>query len=96
MRKLKDENTRGKYLLFLDGDHSYETVTRELALVSEFSDVAVLLHDTFYQPNSQYNHGPYLAICDFVAKYECAQVVQLQTGLPGMTYLHYVRKEKQV
>jgi cephalosporin hydroxylase len=37
-------------LCMLDGDHSYETVTRELRMISEAAPSAtILVHDTFHQ-----------------------------------------------
>jgi hypothetical protein len=47
----------------------------------------LLVHDTFYQPGSDYNHGPYLAIQDFLKEHTFKQVIYLETGLPGMSYL---------
>jgi predicted O-methyltransferase YrrM len=73
--------------LFIDGDHAYETVRRELALLDLLRPGAALLHDTFYQPGSTYNHGPWLAIQDYLKDQPAFQVVALQTGLPGMTYI---------
>ena len=75
------------FVLFLDGDHSYETVRRELQLCQIIKRGCVLVHDTFYQPGSKYNHGPYLAIQDSLSNLPVKQVVHLQTGLPGMSYL---------
>jgi len=58
---------KGQPLFFLDGDHQYETVIRELRII--FRDVAsanFLIHDTLYQTEeSNYNIGPFLAIEDF-------------------------------
>jgi len=50
-------------LFFLDGDHSYESVRRELeAILARFPRAAILVHDTFYQAKeSGYNIGPYKA-----------------------------------
>lgn len=75
------------FLLFLDADHRYESVRRELELLKLIKQGAVLVHDTFYQPDSNYNHGPYLAILDFLTTTKVKQVIHLQTGLPGMSYL---------
>ena len=75
------------FLLFLDGDHSYETVRRELQVCQTIKRGCVLVHDTFYQPSSNYNHGPYLAIQNSLSTLPVKQVVHLQTGLPGMSYL---------
>ena len=81
---------RGKRtLLFLDGDHAYDTVMRELALVDLVDDGGILLHDTFFQPGSAYNHGPFEAIRDFTASRPPRQLVHAHLGLPGMSYLRY-------
>jgi hypothetical protein len=75
-------------LLFLDGDHAYESVAKELTLVTQHPNVVgVLVHDTFYQPGSAYNHGPYEAVQQFLASHAVRQVVHAHLGLPGMTYL---------
>jgi len=81
------KNPSSSYLIFLDGDHDYKTVQRELQLARMVRTGCVLAHDTFYQPDSTYNHGPYFAIKDFVDAFPCEQVIHLQTGLPGMSYL---------
>lgn len=75
------------YLLFLDGDHSLETVRRELMLADAITEGCLLLHDTFYQPNATYNHGPYEAIQECLARRSFVQVIHQHAGLPGMTYL---------
>jgi len=75
------------FLIFLDGDHSYETVQRELKLCQIIKRGCLLVHDTFYQPGSNYNHGPYLAIQDALPSLPVKQVIHLNTGLPGMSYL---------
>ena len=78
---------RRRYLLFLDGDHRFETVSRELEVLRQLSGGAALIHDTFFQPSSRYNHGPYLAIQQFLKTYTPRQVLHLQSGLPGMSYI---------
>ena len=84
---LLDEHAGKVTLLFLDGDHSFDTVVKELELVTRIDDGAVLLHDTFYQPGSGYNHGPYEAVNDFLKRHAVEQVIHQNLGLPGMTYL---------
>ena len=75
-------------LLFLDGDHAFETVTKELTLVERHPDViGVLVHDTFHQPESGYNHGPYEAVAAFLQSHAVREVVHAHIGLPGMTYI---------
>ncbi len=78
-------------LVFIDGDHSYESVRRELSGIAEaMPDAAILLHDTFYQSEqSGYNVGPYRAVAEMLAaapgRY---RVMSTTTGLPGMTLLY--------
>ena len=81
------ENPTASFLIFLDSDHEYENVRRELELVKKMESGCLLDHDTFCQPGSHYNHGPYLAIQDCVVGSPVKQVFHLQTGLPGMSYL---------
>jgi cephalosporin hydroxylase len=78
-------------LVFIDGDHSYDSVYRELNGVIETMPKAnILLHDTFYQSDgSGYNIGPYNAITKILTsmpgKYK---VMSTTTGLPGMTLIY--------
>jgi hypothetical protein len=82
------EKPDARYLVFLDGDHSFQSVRRELDLARLLpSGSGILVHDTFYQPGSSYNHGPYLAIEQFRKEFSFSQVLHLQCGLPGMSYL---------
>jgi predicted O-methyltransferase YrrM len=77
-------------LFFLDGDHSYSSVKRELTVITEkVPDANILLHDTFYQPEeSGYNIGPYQAIVDVVGTESGTyRVLSQNIGLPGMTLL---------
>ena len=78
-------------LFFVDGDHSYESVLRELGgITREIPDANVLLHDTFYQSSgSAYNVGPHLAIED-VLRLNPARYRRIDSGfgLPGMTLLY--------
>lgn len=78
-------------LVFIDGDHSYESVFRELTgVIKAMPNASILLHDTFYQSDdSGYNTGPFRAINDALAvnpgKYK---LLSTNTGLPGMTLLY--------
>ncbi|OAJ71245.1 hypothetical protein A7976_07405 [Methylobacillus sp. MM3] len=78
-------------LVFIDGDHSYESVFRELnGIIQSMPNASILLHDTFYQSDAaSYNIGPYKAISDTLAtmpdKYK---LMSTTTGLPGMTLLY--------
>jgi cephalosporin hydroxylase len=78
-------------LFFIDGDHEYESVLRELTAVSsEIPDASVLLHDTFTQSSeSGYNVGPHRAIED-VLRAHPGRYKRMDSGLglPGMTLLY--------
>lgn len=77
-------------LFFLDGDHSYGSVKRELEeIVTKVPKAAILLHDTFYQSaESGYNIGPYRAILDVLeSRPNKYNILSQNTGLPGMTLL---------
>lgn len=78
-------------LFFVDGDHSNESVLRELSGIStQVPDAAVLLHDAFYQsPDSGYNIGPYEAIESVMANWPGRfRKIHSGLGLPGMTLLY--------
>ena len=84
----KNDNFRP--LFFIDGDHSYESVKRELeGIIKNVPQANILLHDTFYQSEeSGYNVGPYKAVVDVLAgmpnRYK---IISQNIGLPGMTLL---------
>ncbi len=76
-------------LFFLDGDHSYKSVLRELTVIFEhYPNAAVLLHDTFYQEGSDHSTDSYQAIRKFVedrkGHYE---EITTNLGCPSMTLL---------
>jgi cephalosporin hydroxylase len=77
-------------LFFVDGDHAYDSVLRELVGITEtVSDASVLVHDTFYQSaDSGYNIGPYRAVGDLLERVP-GRYRRYDTGLglPGMTFL---------
>lgn len=76
---------------FIDGDHSYESVHRELeGIITLVPKASILLHDTFYQsPDSDYNVGPFRAIEDVLDKRAGEYKMLTQNlGLPGMTLLY--------
>lgn len=77
-------------LFFIDGDHSFESVVRELSIIMEKIPAAnILLHDTFYQAKeSGYNIGPYLAVEECLSHNNSYKSISLNTGLPGMTLLY--------
>ena len=77
-------------LFFLDGDHSYTSVRRELvSIIDTVCNASVLVHDTFWQSEeSGYNTGPYRAIQDVLQETDTSFDVYAQNiGLPGMTLL---------
>lgn len=80
-------------VFFVDGDHSYESVKRELGeIVAQVAEPKVLLHDTFFQsPESSYNVGPHLAVRDVLEALPPGRrlrTMELKTGLPGMTLVY--------
>ncbi len=81
------ENKSRASLVFIDGDHSRESVLRDARTILNAAPAANLLfHDTFYQPASWYNHGPYEAVQEVIASLEKPpQVVEVALGRPGMT-----------
>ncbi|MEE8341397.1 MAG: CmcI family methyltransferase [Candidatus Neomarinimicrobiota bacterium] len=86
--KLKGNN---KLLFFLDGDHSFESVIRELnGVYNAFPKSYILIHDTFYQSaDSGYNIGPYKAVNKFLKEHPNQyKKISTDLGLPGMTLLH--------
>ena len=80
-----------KVLIFVDGDHSYESVKNELNKIHVSIPMAwILLHDTFYQSEeSKYNIGPFKAIQEFLSDHPgIYKVKSTDLGLPGMTLLY--------
>ncbi len=78
-------------LFFLDGDHEYSSVIRELSgIVDNFQSPNILIHDTFYQsPEAGYNVGPYQAVKDFFNSTSIPyDIISTNIGLPGMTLLY--------
>jgi len=78
-------------LVFIDGDHSYESVYRELnGVIVAMPQAHILLHDTFYQSSEAgYNIGPHKAVVETMAKIPGKyRVMSAATGLPGMTLLY--------
>jgi cephalosporin hydroxylase len=76
-------------LFFVDGDHSYLSVKRELeGILANAPQAQILLHDTFLQSDqSGYNVGPYRALEEMLRKTDRFRVVSQNMGLPGMTLL---------
>lgn len=81
---------RPRPLFFVDGDHEYDSVLRELGMIVDaIPDASVLLHDTLYQSaESRYNVGPAKAVKQILSR--CPgrfTVIPAILGLPGMTFL---------
>ena len=78
-------------LFLVDGDHSFDSVRRELSTIAaEIRDANVLLHDTFFQgTESGYNVGPSRAIDEVLRAYPGRfKRIDSGLGLPGMTLLY--------
>jgi cephalosporin hydroxylase len=78
-------------LFFLDGDHAYESVLRELnGVMAEGHEAAILVHDTFYQsPEAGYNVGPHQAIATALAgRPDQYRIQESGLVLPGLTLLY--------
>lgn len=91
-KNIKDLRTKACPLFFLDGDHEFHSVKRELKGIMESAPKAwVLIHDTFSQSSqSGYNTGPYRAIQTALKeKSHKYKVLSTNTGLPGMTLLYH-------
>lgn len=89
INSLPSNNT--SILFFIDGDHSYASVKRELDhILKNWPKTAVLLHDTFFQlPSAGYNVGPHQAIQDVLGMFPNQyHTVSVATGLPGMTLVY--------
>jgi hypothetical protein len=79
-----------RLLFFVDGDHAYASVRRELLGIIEYlPQASILLHDTFNQSvDAGYNVGPYQAIRDVLEQHPDAfRIYEQNLGLPGMTLL---------
>lgn len=80
-------------LIFIDGDHGYESVKRELTgVIENIPEASILLHDTFFQSEtSGYNVGPHQAITEILLEIPARfKVMSTTTGLPGMTLLYQI------
>lgn len=85
--------SESRVLFFVDGDHGYESVKREVAgIIGRVKNPIILAHDTFYQTDdSGYNVGPYKAIKEALGEQvgkSQFKVIETKTGLPGMTLLY--------
>ena len=88
---IKSRNPKGKVLFFVDGDHSYESVKKELdTILQNVPDAIVLLHDTFYQSaESYYNICQFKATKVVLAKFDNKyNLISTNMGLPGMSLVY--------
>ena len=79
-----------KPLFFLDGDHEYTSVSRELlGIMAGVPNAVIMVHDTFYQSaEAGYNIGPHKAITDALQSVpDRYSRISTATGLPGLTLL---------
>ena len=91
LKLINDKKPKGKVLFFVDGDHSYESVKKELeTILREVPDAIVLLHDTFFQSKeANYNIGPFEAISEVMKKTDNKyHVLSTNMGLPGMSLVY--------
>jgi len=78
-------------LFFLDGDHSYASVKREInGILEAVPNSILLLHDTFLQSSgSRYNIGPRLAIEETLTAHPGGfHCIHSGLSLPGMTLMY--------
>lgn len=87
-KQLIKEGSYQKPLFFVDGDHAYTSVMRELEGIRNIVGEAVILaHDTFLQrPGSGYNCGPGKAVLEFAERYNL-ETWSTSLGLPGMSLI---------
>lgn len=80
---LTEEDRRtGRILFFVDGDHAYASVKRELeAIVRDGCWSGILMHDTFHR------NDPYRALQDVFGEREDVMLFSTVLGLPGMTLI---------
>jgi len=87
----KKNSIKKNVLFFLDGDHEYQSVKRELIeIMKNLPEANILIHDTFYQSSkSGYNIGPFKAINTALKLLPNSyKKLSTKTGLPGMTLLY--------
>lgn len=82
----RDAGSPSESLFFIDGNHGYESVKRELeGVMASAPKPSLLLQDTFSQSSeSEYNIGPHLAVEEMTAKFlSWFSVVKTGMSLPG-------------
>lgn len=78
-------------LFFLDGDHEFQSVKRELeGIINNVKNPSILIHDTFFQSKkSGYNIGPSRAVQEIILKNpKPFKIINCNLGLPGMILLY--------
>lgn len=86
-----DAGHQPRPLFFVDGDHAYESVLRELmGITAEIPDASILVHDAFYQSSeSGYNVGPHRAITNILEQMPGRyRRLDRGLGLPGMAFVY--------
>lgn len=80
---LTEEDRRtGRILFFVDGDHAYASVKRELeAIVHSGCWSGILMHDTFHR------NDPYRALRNVFGERDDVMLFSTVLGLPGMTLI---------
>jgi cephalosporin hydroxylase len=89
--KICNKRKVSKAFFFLDGDHSYKSIKRELNLIHKnINSPTMLVHDTFFQSEkSKYNIGPHKAVKEFQNN-TGYKSIETKLGLPGMTLIYKV------
>jgi cephalosporin hydroxylase len=88
LRILRDCPAGSRCLFFVDGDHAYESVTKELdGIMNSAPEAAILLHDTL----SSLKRWPHEALRDTLkSRPGMYRVVSTDIGLPGMSFIYPV------
>ena len=91
LRLWEESGRPDRPLFFLDGDHSYASVRREIdGILEAVPDPVLLMHDTFLQSSeSGYNIGPRRAVEESLAVFQGRfNAVHSGLSLPGMSLLY--------
>ena len=87
---IKQKKVTGNIMFFIDGDHRYDSVKRELNAALAVTKSVILLHDTLFQSeDSGYNCEPYLAIRDILATKTEYKWITMNIGGPGMSLIYH-------
>ena len=91
LREIEKMSSAKRFLFFLDGDHQFTSVSRELlGIIKKIPKADILIHDTIdLGPRSGCGNGPHRAVDFILQKYPGRfQKIELVQGRPGMTYLY--------